>query len=240
MQDQALALPATLTRGLTMAGGDPRGTDPRIVELPDGVATPADVDVVVPPQFNEKSDAVILSVIADTRPADPLAAALVTQLRDEAITAGLSPGMDANVGGSTAANVDLPALITAKLLLVILTVIELSSILLLIAWRSLLIPLGAAIATSWAAMFGLSKDYQVFVVSTIQAEYARGLSARDAVREGLTRSATILVSAPLIMMSVFGSFILNGDPVVKQFGVGGGSGPGVTAAIRVGAGQASS
>jgi len=89
-------------------------------------------------------------------------------------------------------------------------------------------------------MFGLSKDYQVFVVSTIQAEYARGLSARDAVREGLTRSATILVSAPLIMMSVFGSFILNGDPVVKQFGVGGGSGPGVTAAIRVGAGQASS
>jgi uncharacterized membrane protein YdfJ with MMPL/SSD domain len=72
----------------------------------------------------------------------------------------------------------------------------------------------------FAAMFGLSMDYQVFVVSTIQAEYARGLSAREAVREGLTRSAKIVVSAALIMMSVFGSFILNGDPVVKQFGVG--------------------
>ncbi len=262
MQDQALALQATLTQELTKAGGDPRGTDPRIVELQDALATPADVDIVVPPQINEKGDAVILSVIADTRPADPLTAALVTQLRDEAIPEGLSPGMNAYVGGSTAANVDLAALITAKLLLVILTVIALSSVLLLVAFRSLLIPVGAAIANSlaaaaafgvltavfqwgwgldaigldspygtvpvvsfvplmmFAAMFGLSMDYQVFVVSTIQAEYARGLSARDAVREGLTRSAKIVVSAALIMMSVFGSFILNGDPVVKQFGVG--------------------
>ncbi len=63
-------------------------------------------------------------------------------------------------------------------------------------------------------------DYQVFLLSTIDAFRAQGLSDREAVALGLERSARVIAAAGLIMIAVFGSFILNGDPIVKQFGVG--------------------
>jgi uncharacterized membrane protein YdfJ with MMPL/SSD domain len=72
----------------------------------------------------------------------------------------------------------------------------------------------------FAALFGLSMDYQVFMMSTIQGEHASGKTPRDAVRAGVAGAAKVIVTAALIMMSVFGSFIINPDPVVKQFGVG--------------------
>ena len=73
----------------------------------------------------------------------------------------------------------------------------------------------------FAILFGLSMDYQVFLLSTIDALRAQG-SERPARRStlGLARSARVIAAAALIMIAVFGSFILNGDPIVKQFGVG--------------------
>jgi uncharacterized membrane protein YdfJ with MMPL/SSD domain len=261
-QQDALALQDDLTAQVTTAGGDSRATDPRVVKLQDALATPTGVQRVIPPMVNEAGNAVIISVIATTRPADPPTADLVDQLRNEVIPPALSPGMQADVGGNTANNVDLATLITAKLPLVILTVIGLSFLLLLIAFRSLLIPVQAAITNllsaaaafgvvtavfqwGWgldligltspygtvpiasfvplmmfAALFGLSMDYEVFFVSHVQGLHGKGMSHKDAVRSGLASSAKIIAAAALIMIAVFGSFILIDDPIIKQFGIG--------------------
>jgi uncharacterized membrane protein YdfJ with MMPL/SSD domain len=72
----------------------------------------------------------------------------------------------------------------------------------------------------FAVLFGLSMDYEVFLVSHVQMHHHRGEPAREAVANGLGSSARITSAAALIMASVFASFILNGDPVIKQFGVG--------------------
>ena len=67
---------------------------------------------------------------------------------------------------------------------------------------------------------GLSMDYQVFLLSQIEHHRAEGVDARRAVASGLEASAPVIVAAALVMIAVFASFILNGDPTVKQFGVG--------------------
>jgi len=265
-QKHALALQQQLTDELTYAGGDDRGTDPRLVKLQNALATPAGVLKVSPPNINKKGDAATFTVIPTTRPADVATATLVTQLRTSVIPpATHDPGhaaITAYVGGVTAGNVDLAAKISAKLFEVIAVVLALSFVLLMIAFRSLLIPLQAAVTNmlcvgaafgvltatfqwGWglslvglpspygtvpiasyvplmmfAALFGLSMDYEVFLVSQIAQHHAAGDSPRQAVRSGLAASAKVIAAAAIIMIAVFASFILNSDPTVKQFGVG--------------------
>ena len=72
----------------------------------------------------------------------------------------------------------------------------------------------------FAVLFGLSMDYQVFLMSQIEQARTQTKDPRKAVRDGLATGGRVICAAALIMMSVFGSFILNGDPTVKQFGVG--------------------
>jgi RND superfamily putative drug exporter len=72
----------------------------------------------------------------------------------------------------------------------------------------------------FTVLFGLSMDYQVFLISQIEQQRAELGSDREAIRRGLAAGARVIVAAALIMMTVFGSFVLNGDPTVKQFGVG--------------------
>ncbi len=72
----------------------------------------------------------------------------------------------------------------------------------------------------FAILFGLSMDYEVFLVSHIEEEKGRGSPTTDAVVRGLSRSAKVITSAALIMVAVFGSFILTDDPTTKQFGLG--------------------
>ncbi len=202
-------------------------------------------------------------MIATTAPSAPQTADLVQTLRVYTIpqaTAGTDD--EAFVGGSTAANVDLAAAISSRLLLVILTVIALSFLVLMAAYRSLIVPAQAALANvlsvsaafgvltavfqwGWgltlvgvdtaadtvpiasyvplmmfAVLFGLSMDYQVFLLSQVEHHRSRGEDSRRAVASGLEVSGPVILSAALIMMSVFGSFVLDGDPTVKQFGVG--------------------
>ena len=203
------------------------------------------------------------TVIPKTRPADPRTADLVTEVRTSVIPSATGEGgITAYVGGVTAANVDLASKISSQLVELILVVLALSIVLLLIAFRSLLIPVQAAVTNllcvgaafgvlvatfqwGWgldlvglstpygtvpiasyvplmmfAALFGLSMDYEVFLVSQIAQHHAAGESPRQAVRSGVASSAKVIAAAAVIMISVFGSFILNGDPTIKQFGVG--------------------
>jgi len=264
-QKEAEQLQDSLTKTLTKAGGDDRATDPRLVRLQNALTATKGVVLVSPPIVNGSGDAAIYSVIPSTAPADPATADLVVTVRDPVIpdaTAG-EKGIAAFVGGTTAGNVDLASEISSKLPLVIVTVIALSIIVLLLAFRSMFVPAQAALTNvlsvaasfgvltacfqwGWglgivgldpyqgdsvpiasyvplmmfAILFGLSMDYQVFLLSSIDAHRARGQSDRDAARNGLAQSARVIAAAALIMICVFGSFILNGDPTVKQFGVG--------------------
>src|SRR5215467_980367 len=260
-QKQALALQQQLTDELTYAGGDDRGTDTRLVTLQNALATPKGVYKVLPPDINKKGDAATFTVIPTTRPAATATADLVTQLRTSVIppaTRSTHHAITAYVGGLTAGNVDLAAKISAKLLLVIGVVLALSFILLMIAFRSLLIPLQAAVMNllcvgaafgvltatfqwGWglhliglpspygtvpiasyvplmmfAALFGLSMDYEVFLVSQIAQHHAAGEEPRQAVRSGLAASAKVIAAAATIMVMVPAS----STATVKQFGVG--------------------
>jgi uncharacterized membrane protein YdfJ with MMPL/SSD domain len=262
-QKKAEQLKKELTAMVTAAGGDPRNTDPRVVRLQDGLSGTSGVATLTPPQTNKKGDVVLLSAVPTTGPATVETSDLLGKVRGTVIPrvedAG---GITSYVGGYTASYADLATLISQRLLLVIGTVVLLGFLLMLIAFRSLLIPLQAAItnllsaaaafgvltaAFQWgwgisllgidtassgvpiasyvplmmfAVLFGLSMDYEVFLVSHVQQHHLGGQSARSAARSGLTSSARITTAACLIMTSVFASFILNGDPTIKQFGVG--------------------
>jgi RND superfamily putative drug exporter len=72
----------------------------------------------------------------------------------------------------------------------------------------------------FAILFGLSMDYEVFILSRIREDYSRTGEARPAVLSGLTASTRVITAAALIMISVFASFVLGDDPTIKMFGVG--------------------
>jgi len=72
----------------------------------------------------------------------------------------------------------------------------------------------------FAVLFGLSMDYEVFLVSQIKEHADAGEDSTTAVVSGLVTSGRVITAAATIMVFVFGSFVLNGDPTVKQFGVG--------------------
>ncbi len=261
-QAQAEAIQTQLTSTITAVGGDSRGTDPRLVQVQNALAVPEQVVLVPPGRISDSGDAATFNAIPDSRPADPETADLVAEMRDDVLPGATGDGVTAYVGGNTAGNVDLAATITNKLPLVIGTVIALSFCLLMIAFRSLVVPAQAALTnllsaaasfgvlTAWfqwgwgiglvglenpygtvpiasyvplmmfAALFGLSMDYEVFFVSQVQHHHAAGSNVRVAVRRGLAAAARVIVAAALIMIAVFGSFILTPDPVIKQFGVG--------------------
>jgi hypothetical protein len=262
-QQQAEQLQTELTNELTKAGGDERGTDPRLVKLQDGLTDTLGVKIVSPPRINKAGDAAIFTVIATTAPAATETAELVRTLRSYTIPQATSgTNMDAFVGGQTASYVDLASGISSRLALVILVVIALSFIVLLTAFRSFVFAAQAAVANilsvaaafgvltavfqwGWglslvgldtasgtdpiasyvplmmfAVLFGLSMDYQVFLISQIEHYRAANKRTREAVAGGLATGARVITAAALIMMSVFGSFVLNDDPTVKQFGVG--------------------
>lgn len=261
-KQQAEQLQARLTAMVTAAGGDERGTDDRVVALQQALQDTSGVVALTPPQLNKDGDVVLLSAVPKTPPASDETADLVMEVRDDVLPPVNESGMTSYVGGYTASYVDLAAKISDRLLLVIGTVVLLGFLLLMIAFRSLLIPLQAALtnvlsaaaafgvltaAFQWgwglsvlgidtadgsvpiasyvplmmfAGLFGLSMDYEVFLVSHLQQHHQAGEDARAAVRSALASSARITTTAALIMASVFASFILNEDPTIKQFGVG--------------------
>ena len=157
-QQQAEQLQTTLTNELTKAGGDERGTDPRLVKLQNDLTATLGVQAVSPPRINKAGNAVIFTVIATTAPAATETADLVRTLRTYTIPQATSgTNVDAFVGGQTASYVDLANGISSRLMLVILAVIALSFVVLLTAFRSLVVAAQAAVANvlSVAAAFGV-------------------------------------------------------------------------------------
>lgn len=236
-------------------------SDPDLVDLEKQIGKAKGVKSVSQAKVDGTGNAAVFSAIPTTGPSAAATSDLVDRLRDDVIPpATEGTALTAYVGGSTAAYVDLAEVIGGRLFQVIAVVVGLSFLLLTLAFRSLVVPLTAALMNllsvaaaygvltavfedGWgveligldhavpivsfvpllmfAILFGLSMDYQVFLVSRIGERYVElDRDNHEAVVEGLATSARVITSAALIMVFVFSSFILNGNPTVKQFGVG--------------------
>jgi len=222
-----------------------------------GVATV--VPPIVLPAHNDEQVALI-NVYPTTSPQASGTNDLIDHLRQTTIPQGTAgTGVTVYVGGTTAIFADFAKVLSSKLPRFIGLVVLLSFLLLVIAFRSLVIPLTAAImnllsiaaafgimvaAFEWgwgssvipignpgpietflpvmmfAILFGLSMDYEVFLITRIQEEYAKTGDNSTAVRNGLAATGKTITAAALIMILVFGAFILGGIRVIKEFGLG--------------------
>jgi putative drug exporter of the RND superfamily len=239
---------------------DTPATDPRLVALHDDVEKTDGVKSVSPPVVDKKGNAAVFTAIPTTAPSDTKTEDLVNDLRDTVVPkATKGTDMTVNVGGQTAGYIDLAERIGDKLPSMIAIVVGLSFVVLLLAFRSLVVPLKAAVANllsvaaaygvvtfvfqeghgasligldgaipivsfvpllMFAILFGLSMDYEVFLLTQMREHFAETRNPTRAVIDGLASTGRVITSAALIMVCVFTSFVLNGDPVVKQFGVG--------------------
>ena len=223
-------------------------------------ATPG-VAQAYPPRPNQAGDAAIIQVVPTTSAQDAATVKLIEHLRNEVLpeaTAGTD--IKVHVGGLTAAFDDVATKLQTRLPLFIGVVLGLSFLLLLIVFRSIVVPVKAVIMNllsigaaygllvavfqwGWgkdligvgkagpiesflpmmlfAILFGLSMDYEVFLLSRMKEEYDRnGGNNREAVADGLAATARVITAAAAIMVCVFGSFVFGDQRVVKEFGLG--------------------
>ena len=229
-------------------------------KLEKGVGGADDVAAVSEPSLDKAGTVAVFTVISNSSPWADETVSLVEGLRDTTIPGALA-GTKASsfVGGQTAGYIDLATQIGDKLPLMIAIVVGLSFIVLLLAFRSLLVPVKAAamnllsVAAAYgvvtavfqlgwgssligldhpipivsfvpllmfAILFGLSMDYEVFLLTQMREHYGEHEDEKEAVIEGLANTGRVITSAAAIMVCVFTSFVLNGNPIVKEFGVG--------------------
>ncbi|ANH93560.1 MULTISPECIES: MMPL family transporter [unclassified Streptomyces] len=219
----------------------------------DGVAA------VTPVTYNTGGTTATLSVVPDSAPQSQRTSDLVDRLRERVLPrAETGTSLDVHVGGVTAGYDDFAGVIVGRLPLFVGVVVGLGCVLLLLAFRSVGIPLKAAamnvaaVAASFgvvvtifqwgwgseflglgragpiepflpvimvSVLFGLSMDYQVFLVSRMYEEWLETGDNRRAVRVGLAETSRVINSAAVIMISVFLAFVLGGDRVIAMFGI---------------------
>ena len=213
-----------------------------------------------PPRPNAAGDAAIMQVVPTTSPQDKATDDLVDRVRHEIVPQAIS-GSDITiaVGGLPAAVDDFANYTFRMLPLVVGLVLLLSFILLMLVFRSVLVPLKAVVMNllsvgaaygvmvavfqwgwgisiigvgkegpieAWAPLmlfavvFGLSMDYEVFLLSRIKEEYDRTGDNAQAVADGLAVTARVITAAAAIMVCVFGAFVLGPDRALKVFGLG--------------------
>ena len=208
---------------------------------------------VGPPETNAAAGVATLVAYPTTAPQDDATAATIDRLRERV----LPPG--AHVGGHTATWADVGDRVAERLPLFLAAVVLLSVLLLTVLFRSVLVPLKAAVMNllgvgaaygivvavfdwGWggdliglestvpivpfiplfmfAILFGLSMDYEVFLLSRIRENYLRTRDNDASVIAGIAGTGRVITSAALIMIAVFGGFVLADDPRLKMFGLG--------------------
>ncbi len=234
---------------------------PTLQHVVDTLKETPGVAEVSPPRPNQEADAAVITVIPTTSSQDQATVDLIGHLRSDVLpqaTAGTD--VKVHVGGITAAFDDVATKLQTRLPLFIGVVLGLSFLLLLVVFRSILVPVKAVIMNllsisaayglmvavfqwGWgkdligvgkagpiesflpmmlfAILFGLSMDYEVFLLSRIKEEYdSNGHDNREAVADGLSATARVITAAAAIMVCVFGSFMFGDQRVVKEFGLG--------------------
>lgn len=239
---------------------DPRRNDPRLLELTSVLAQTPGVHQVNQAIVSPDGGVAVIRVEPEYSGSDPRTTELVSQLRTNILptaTEGMNLGV--HVGGVTAATSDLMHLIAQRTTWFILGVVVLAFLLLMVAYRSLLIPLKAALLNlvsiaaaygvvvmvfqwGWGAsligvqapvviesyvpmmlfavLFGLSMDYEVFLLTAFREHWERSGDMVTAIRRGLADTGKVITAAAAIMCVVFGSFVISDNVIVKMFGVG--------------------
>ncbi|NGN68643.1 MMPL family transporter, partial [Streptomyces sp. A7024] len=231
-----------------------------LASLVESVREAEGVAAVAPPRAAEGGQYAVVQVVPEYAPQDVETDELIDRLRDDIVPAAeQGTSMDVSVGGITAINKDFATVVMDKLPLFIGVIIALGFVLLLVAFRSLVVPLTAALMNLLAAtasfgmlvavfqwgwgsdllgmggevpitsflpiimlamLFGLSMDYQVFLVSRMHEEWVHTKDNARAVRVGLAESSRVINSAALIMVCVFSAFVLSGDVEGIMAGLG--------------------
>ena len=221
--------------------------------------TPGVASVTAPPTA-PGSGVSVLDVIPTTSPQSSHTTDLINQLRDHVIPAAEhGTSLHVYVGGQTAVFGDFASVLSSKLPLFLAVVVLLGCLLLMLAFRSIVIPLTAAVMNVLAAgaafgvvvavfqwgwgsaaiglgkpgpiesflpvmliaiLFGLSMDYQVFLVSRIHEEWTRTKDTARAVRVGQAETGRVITAAAAIMVVVFLAFVLEGRRPIGEFGLG--------------------
>jgi RND superfamily putative drug exporter len=228
-------------------------------QLRQAVASTADVAEVNPPRISPSGAIAVMEVYPRSSPQSSATFALVSRLRSDILPPlERRTGTRVLVGGFTAGSVDFANVLSAKLPLFISIVVVLSALLLLVIFRSLLIPLQAAVMNllsiggalgatvlvfqkgflsgllgvqtgpiePWipviifAVVFGLSMDYEVFLISRVREEWVRRRDAAAAVTEGIALTGRVISAAAAIMICVFLSFMISNQRTLKEFGFG--------------------
>ena len=247
---------------LSLATEVPSGTDPAALQaITDAIGADSGVAFVSDPITNDDTapTAALWRVVPTTAPQDAETTDLVNRLRDDVLpVATAGTGLDVAVAGSVAVGVDFTDYLSARLPIFFAAVLGLSFLLLMVVFRSLLVPLKAVIMNllsigaaygvvvavfqwGWgggllgiegapiepfipmmlfAIVFGLSMDYEVFLLSRVREEWDRTGDSRLSVADGLASTARVITAAAAIMVVVFGSFLGESDRVVKLFGLG--------------------
>ncbi len=215
---------------------------------------------ISPPEVDAGSGVATVVAYPTTGPQDEATFETVQRLRDEVLPAVLdgSPAK-AHVGGQTATFADVGQRVSDRLPYFIAAVLLLSFLLLMVVFRSVLVPLKAALLNllsigasygvmvmvfqwGWGAgligvestlpifsfiplfmfaiLFGLSMDYEVFLLSRVREEYVATGDNELSVVRGIASTGRVITSAALIMVSVFLGFVLGSDPTIKMFGLG--------------------
>ncbi|MFD3559218.1 MMPL family transporter [Streptomyces sp. NPDC058686] len=238
---------------------DGAGDQVAVSRLESMIGSAEGVSSVTPATYNDSGTAAFLTVVPKSAPQSQKTSELVDRLRTDTIPeAEKGTSLDVRLGGVTASYDDFADVIIGKLPLFVGVVIGLGCVLLLLAFRSIGIPLKAAamnvaaVASAFgvvvaifqwgwggemlglgragpiepflpvimvSVLFGLSMDYQVFLVSRMYEEWLESRDNRRAVRVGLAETSRVINSAAVIMISVFLAFVLSGDRVIAMFGI---------------------
>ncbi|MYV57596.1 MMPL family transporter [Streptomyces sp. SID3212] len=215
---------------------------------------------VVAPPLAPGQDVGTIQVVPTSSPQSVQTTDLITHLRDTVVPrAEQNTDLQVYVGGSTASGVDFSDVIVSKLPLFIVIIVSLGCLLMMVAFRSVLVPLigvvmnlltmgvafGAVVAAfqwGWvsealgagaagpveafapvmmiAILFGLSMDYQVFLISRMHEEWTLSRDNARAVRIGQAETGRIITAAAVIMACVFAAFMFSGQRIVAEFGLG--------------------
>ncbi|MEV5975149.1 MMPL family transporter [Streptomyces sp. NPDC051921] len=246
--------------GPLVIAADPAG-DPGVLDrLVGAVAADPGIASVAPAHTDRATGIATVVVFPTTSPQDKATADTIARLRTEVLPAAIGHGpARAHIGGAAASLSDVGERTSRRLPVFVAAVLALSFLLLMVVFRSVVVPLKAVLLNllsigaaygfmvavfqwGWggaligleatvpvvsfipmflfAILFGLSMDYEVFLLSRVREEYVRTGDNGTAIVEGVSGTARVITSAALIMVAVFLSFAVAEDPSTKMFGLG--------------------
>ncbi|WP_063043842.1 MMPL family transporter [Nocardia pseudovaccinii] len=237
-----------------MSGVPAEKRESAVKALRDKLASYSGMDYVSEPQWSEDQQGVLLDGVPKSGPNHQATKDLVADARKAEAQLKADYGIEYGITGTTAIYADIDQLLLSKIVPYLVIVAGAAFVLLILVFRSILVPLTAALgfllsmgATFGATvlifqqgklglvddphplvsfmpimliglMFGLAMDYQVFLVTRMREEFVHGKSPTEAMVSGYSHSVRVVTAAAIIMISVFGSFLMEVDVTAKVFG----------------------